>query len=213
VTSDREKSSGIAGSDRSLLRWRSLAEAIRRDAARYASLGGWSRNAGFYVGVTYRLGAWGGALPLPLRIPALALYRLVNALWTVGLNVHVPYKARIGPGLCLIHPRNILVPWAGEIGENCLIFHEVTIGTSPNPPGVPKIGSDVDIYVGARVLGGITIGDGVKIGANCVVDCNVPAESVIVPARPRIVPGALVAVFGPPRPERATGTPGGGSKP
>ena len=63
--------------------------------------------------------------------------------------------------------------------------YEVTIGTNLTRCGMPKIGNNVDIYVGARVLGGITIGDNAKIGANCVVTSSVAAGSIVFSAPTR----------------------------
>jgi serine O-acetyltransferase len=124
------------------------------------------------------------------------LYRIAKLPWVVILNVNIPAGprgARIGPGLCLIHPRNILIPWGSVIGENFLVFHEVTLGTGATP-GIPTIGNDVDVYVGARVLGGVTIGDGSMIGANCVVTRDVPPRSVVLQGPSRVLPRALSKV-------------------
>jgi serine O-acetyltransferase len=167
-------------------------ENLRRDQARYAALGGWWRNLGFWVGATYRLGAWARTLRNPLfRIPIVVVYRFCRIPWRLFLNVEIPAGVRIGPGLCLIHPNNILVASSVEIGDDCLVFHEVTLGTGP-APGCPRVGSRVDLYVGARVLGGVTVGDGSMVGANCVVTRNVPPDSVVVQAS-RIVPRSLFA--------------------
>lgn len=173
-----------------------MREELRRDRARYTELGSaWTR-LGYWVGATYRFGCWAHGLPLLLRIPALVLYNLVRFPWVFILNVDIPVGprgARIGPGLCLIHPRNILIPGGTVIGRNFLVFHEVTIGTGARP-GLPVIGDDVDVYVGARILGGVTIGDGVMIGANCVVNRNVPPRSVVVQSPPRVLPRSLATV-------------------
>jgi serine O-acetyltransferase len=188
----------------------SMLENLRRDRLRYAELGGWYRNTGFWAGATYRFGAWSHSLPTLPRLPLLVVYWLLKSFWSITLNVHLPASARIGPGLCLIHPRNIYVPGGVDIGEDCLIFHEVTIGTGPLPPGLPTIGDHVDIYTGARVLGGIVIGDGAKVGANCVVNASVPPGAVVVPAANRVIPASLVRACGPKR--RGTGgtpVPGG----
>jgi serine O-acetyltransferase len=167
-------------------------EILRRDQARYSELGGWWRNLGFWVGATYRLGSWAHGLRNPLlRIPVLVAYRLLRIPWRLFLNVEIPAGVRIGPGLCLIHPANILVGSPVQIGEDCLIFHEVTLGTGP-VPGCPKIGNRVDLYVGSRILGGVTIGDGTMVGANCVVTRHVPPDSVVVQST-RVVPRAMFA--------------------
>lgn len=169
---------------------------LRRDAARYAELGGWYAHPGFWIGAVYRLGMWASSLPHALlRLPFWILYRLLRLPLRI-FNVDVwagARGARIGPGLCLIHPANIIIGRGVEIGENCLIFHEVTLGTGPTP-GIPKIGDNVDIYVGARVLGGVTVGDGSMIGANCVVTKDVPAHSVALAPAMRVIPRSLSKV-------------------
>ena len=70
------------------------------------------------------------------------------------------------------------------IGMNCLIFQQVTIGAG-SVSGLPKIGGHVDIGTGASILGGITIGDNVKVGANSVVISDVPDNCTVmgIPAR------------------------------
>lgn len=163
---------------------------IRRDHARHE--GGWT-DPGLWIIAVYRLGMWAGAQTHPLkRWPAWLLYRIAR-LPLMPFKVHLwagLRGARIGQGLVLIHPSNVMIGSGVEIGQDCLIFHDVTLGTGP-VPGVPKIGNGVDIYVGARVLGGITIGDGAMIGANCVVTRDVPAGSVVVSAPCRVLPRAL----------------------
>ncbi len=199
---------GVTGISMRLLGdWRYLVLCLKRDAARYRDLRGWWRETGFWVGATYRIGFWAHSLPLPLRIPVLILYKLAKLPWVLLLNVSIPAASRIGPGLCVIHPRNVYIPTQSEIGENFLVFHEVTLGSGPLPPGWPRIGNGVDVYVGAKVLGGITVGDGAKIGANCVVNRNVEAGSVVVVAANRVVPPSWVEAFGPNRPF-AQGMPG-----
>lgn len=164
---------------------------LRQDATRYARLGGWYRSTGFWVGATHRFGSWARALRNPLlRLPLLVVYQLASLPWRLLLNVNIHTDA-VGPGLYLIHPRNILIGDGVEIGANCLIFHEVTIATGPSP-GRPKIGDNVDIYVGARVLGGLKIGDGSRIGANCVLTHSVPAGVVVVAPPGRILPAGLL---------------------
>ncbi len=174
-------------------------ENLRRDAARYATLGGWHAHPGFWIGAVYRLGAWGHALPNAiLRIPVRAIYHLARFPLRLLFNVDLwggRGGARIGAGLCLIHPNNVVIGSGTEIGADCLIFHEVTLGTGPIP-GFPKIGSHVDIYVGARVLGGVVIGDHCMIGANCVVTRDVPPRSVVVTASNYVIPRFLSPVAG-----------------
>jgi serine O-acetyltransferase len=166
----------------------SLLECLKRDAARYGEFGHgvWYSELGFWVGATYRYGYWCWSLPFVLKQPLGLVYRILNRFIRLFLHVHISVKAEIGPGLCLIHPNSIMIP-STTIGDNCLIFHEVTIGSNLTRGGMPKIGNKVDIYVGARVLGGITIGDNAKIGANCVVTSNVAANAIVFSAATRIL--------------------------
>ena len=75
------------------------------------------------------------------------------------------------------HPNGIVLHPEAEIGVNCLIFQQVTIGTRGRH-GVPEIAGHVDIGAGAKVLGPIYIGAHAKIGANAVVLSNVANGAV-----------------------------------
>ncbi len=174
-----------------------VARLLQGDAARYSRLGGWYQNLGFWIGATYRLHAWAQFLPSPVvRIPILIPLKAISEVWHTIYNVKILPGARIGEGLCLIHPRNVMIGSA-EIGMNCLIFHEVTLGTNASSLKYPTIGNNVDIYVGARVLGGIQVGNNAKIGANCVVDRNIAEGTTVVPAANRVIPATVVNNFGP----------------
>jgi serine O-acetyltransferase len=170
-------------------------ENLRRDSAKYADYGGWLAHPGFWIVAIYRLGMWTDSLPSLLRVPMWALYRVLRLSVRI-FNVELwagRGGARIGAGVCLIHPNHIMIGKGVEIGTDCLIFHDVTLGTG-HVPGRPRIGNNVDIYVGARVLGGVVIGDNCMVGANCVVTRDVPANSVIVTAPGRILPRSLSPV-------------------
>jgi serine O-acetyltransferase len=168
-------------------------ENLRLDAARYGSFRGWVTHPGFWITAIYRLGMWSHRLPRGVRIPFLVVYRVLRFASYVIFNVDLWAHAklgRIGPGLLLIHPRNIAIGPGVEIGKHCEIFHEVTLGSGIEP-GMPRIGDNVDIYVGARILGGVTVGDRSLIGANCVITKDVPSDSVVVVAPARVLPKTL----------------------
>lgn len=74
------------------------------------------------------------------------------------------------------HPNGIVIHPDAEVGPNCLIMQQVTIGTRSY--GVPVIGGHVDIGAGAKIIGRVTIGDHAKIGANALVIRDVPAGGV-----------------------------------
>ena len=82
----------------------------------------------------------------------------------------------IGGGLFIQHGFSTYIA-AQSIGENCWINQQVTIGYKDNTRP-PIIGNDVNITCGAKVLGPITIGDHVTIGANAVVVKDLPSNSV-----------------------------------
>jgi serine O-acetyltransferase len=165
--------------------------ALRRDASRYERLGGWWRCAGFWVVATYRLGAWARDLPTPLlRVPFKVLAIVLRWPWRAFLHVTLDARS-IGPGFCLVHPSSILIGPGVEIGEECLVFHEVTIGTNAGDSRNPAIGNHVDVYAGARILGGVKVGDRVMIGANCVVTRSVPPDTVLVVPPARFLPRTL----------------------
>ncbi len=170
-------------------------ENLRRDSAKYVKLGGWYTHPGFWIVAIYRLGVWAHSLPSGFRLPVWLLYRLLK-LPTRLFHVHLwagSDGACIGAGLCLIHPENITIGPRVKIGEDCLIFQDVTLATG-YIPGTPKIGNKVDIYVGARVLGGVEIGDGSMVGANCVVTRDVLPNSIVLVAPSRVIPRSLSPV-------------------
>jgi len=89
----------------------------------------------------------------------------------------IPINARIGGGLLIPHPNGIVIHPDAQIGPNCLIFQQVTIGVAN---GIPPIGGHVDIGPGAKVLRAFTIGDPARIGANAVVLSDVTEGSTVV---------------------------------
>jgi serine O-acetyltransferase len=103
--------------------------------------------------------------------------------WSAVTGADVPLNCRLGGGLLLPHPNGIVIHPDAEVGPNCLLFQQVTLGGGKG--GAPKLGGHVDVGAGAKILGGITIGPNAKIGANSVVLHDVPpgATAVGVPAR------------------------------
>lgn len=103
----------------------------------------------------------------------------------------ISWRARIAPGLKLYHPTGVVIGAWVSAGSNCEIQQGVTLGGSGfgvkrgEPDPSPRIGKNVRLGSGAKVLGDITVGDGVIVGANCVVvhDTEPGAVLVGVPGR------------------------------
>lgn len=167
-------------------------ELLKSDMRHYRNAGGWCLHPGFWAGATYRFGAWCHTLrPAPLRLALQVAYKVAVLPWRIFRMVVLPAGARIGPGLCLHHPGNIEVSDTAEIGADCTIYHDVTIGRGPIP-GAPRIGDGVTIYPGARLLGGIRVGDRAEVGANVVVTRDVPAGAILVPPAARVIPRTML---------------------
>ncbi len=89
-------------------------------------------------------------------------------------------SAKVGKGLVIQHGFSTIVE-AHSIGENCQIWHNVTVGTNISHSGNKAIiGNNVKISAGAIVIGNITIGDNVTIGAGSVVVKDIPANCIVV---------------------------------
>ena len=104
----------------------------------------------------------------------------------------------IGPGFRLVHGGSVFLGGRMVMGSDCMVYHEVTIGPSAlSSMDYPVIGNRVRIFPGAKILGGITIGDDAVVGANAVVIEDVPSGAVVAGNPARIVrieekPGANV---------------------
>ncbi len=135
---------------------------------------------------------------------ALLFYRLAHALWTrklyflgrfishigrflTGIEIHP--GARIGKGFFIDHGMGVVIGETAEIGENCTLYHGVTLGGTSwaKEKRHPTLGDNVIIGSGAKVLGPFTVGSGSKVGSNSVVVKEVPPNSTVVG-----VPGRMV---------------------
>ena len=115
------------------------------------------------------------------------LARLVSQwsrFWT-GIEIHP--GAKIGRRLVIDHGMGIVIGETAEVGDDCLIYHGVTLGGTGKDQGKrhPTIGNNVLISTGAKVLGPFTVGDNARVAAGAVVLDAVPpgATAVGVPAR------------------------------
>ena len=114
------------------------------------------------------------------------LWRLADTVYLrVVMGAEFPPSVRIGPGLSLPHAgRGVSIDGDAGIGANCMIFPFVTIGRDGRSAS-PRLGDDIMVGTGARILGPVTVGSGAHVGANSVVIQDVPpgATAFGVPAR------------------------------
>ena len=108
-----------------------------------------------------------------------------------GIEIHP--GATIGRRLVIDHGMGIVIGETAEIGDDCLIFHGVTLGGTGKDQGKrhPTIGNNVLISCGAKVLGPFTVGDNARIAANAVVLSEVPEDATAVG-----IPAQIVRIAG-----------------
>ncbi len=149
----------------------------------------WSRH-GFWVLVIYRFGRWRyGIRWRPVRVPFSFVYKLLKFFSEMLLGTELPCEAVIGRRFVIEHIGAIVVSGDAVFGDDCVIRNGVTVGLrNRGLRGSPRIGNRVDIGVGAKLLGPIHIGDDTAIGANAVVLCDVPPNSIAVGIPARILP-------------------------
>ena len=102
------------------------------------------------------------------------------ARWFTGIEIHP--GAKIGSCLFIDHGMGIVFGETAEIGDNCTIYHGVTLGGTGKDTGKrhPTLGNNVLIGAGTKVLGPVYIGDNARIGAGSVVLKNLPANCTAV---------------------------------
>ena len=113
-----------------------------------------------------------------------------SRFWT-GIEIHP--GATIGRRLVIDHGMGIVIGETAEIGDDCLIYHGVTLGGTGKDQGKrhPTIGNNVLISTGAKVLGPFKVGDGARIAANAVVLSEVPEDATAVG-----IPAQIVRIAG-----------------
>jgi serine O-acetyltransferase len=138
---------------------------------------------GIHAVIAHRLAhrLWGWRL--------LWLARLVSNLARLATGIEIHPAARIGRRFFIDHGMGVVIGETAVIGDDCTLYHGVTLGGTSWEKGKrhPTLGRDVVVGAGAKVLGPIDIGDGVRIGSNAVVVRSVPAGGTVVG-----VPGRLV---------------------
>ncbi len=135
---------------------------------------------------------------------AMLVHRLSHRLWGAGFKWLARFISHLGRGLTGIeihpgaqigrrffidHGMGVVIGQTSEIGDDCTLYHGVTLGGTSWNPGKrhPTLGKGVVVGAGAKILGPILIGDGAKIGSNAVVVKPVPAGATAIGIPARVV--------------------------
>lgn len=145
---------------------------------------------GFRAVAVHRFGNWRmGIRSKLLRAPFSVLYRLWFRRCRNVYGIELPYSAKLGRRVIIEHQGAVVIHGNCRIGDDCIIRQGCTLGNRSleRPFDAPTLGSRVNVGAGAKILGGVTIGDGASIGANAVVLSDVPRGAVAVGIPARII--------------------------
>jgi len=131
---------------------------------------------GFQALFVYRIFRWFHERQIPTQPIRFFVERFIEILTGISL----PAQATIGEGVRIHHFGGIIINSNAIIGKHCTIYHGVTLGDLGGWGGAPRVGNNVMIGAGAKLLGDIVIGDDCVIGANAVVNISVPCGHIAV---------------------------------
>jgi serine O-acetyltransferase len=166
---------------------RRLAKQVREDYRAHGC--DWTK-PGFRAVAVHRFGVWAeGVRPRPIRAIVDWLYRVLFIYVRNHHGIELPRTTKVGRRLVIGHQGGIVIHHLSQIGDDCLVRHNVTVGAASvnDLQGAPILMNRVEVGCGAVILGGIVIGDDVRIGPNAVVTMNVPAGSTVVAPPARII--------------------------
>ena len=122
------------------------------------------------------------------RMPFIARWISQRSSRRTGIEIHP--GATIGKGLFIDHGHGIVIGETAVIGDNCTIYHQVTLGgtgVQKHCKRHPTVGDNVLIGAGAKLLGPITVGNNSMIGSGSVVLSDVPANSTVTGIKARVI--------------------------
>ncbi|MGQ9573542.1 MAG: serine O-acetyltransferase [Dehalococcoidia bacterium] len=122
------------------------------------------------------------------------LARIISHFGRAVTGIEIHPGAVIGDGFFIDHGMGVVIGETAEIGDNCHLYQEVTLGgtSTKRTKRHPTLGKNVVVGAGAKLIGAITVGNNVRIGAGSVVVANVPDNATVVG-----VPGHVVAYHDP----------------
>lgn len=115
--------------------------------------------------------------------------RLISQWAKFLTNIEIHPGAKIGRGVFIDHGTGVVIGETAEVGDNCTIYQNVTLGGTGKDKGKrhPTLKENVVVGAGAKVLGPFTVHENAKIASNAVVLEEVPANSTAVGVPARIV--------------------------
>lgn len=122
--------------------------------------------------ILYRLMQWSG------RHHLVPLEMAFNRLNSILCNCIIGRGADFGPRFVLVHATGVVINGRVTGGEGVHLEHQVTIGAERRAS--PRLGNEVFVGAGAKVLGAVSVGDGARVGANAVVVKDVPPLATVV---------------------------------
>ena len=149
---------------------------------------------GFRAVAVHRFGKWvqaesgRGIVRGPFKYLArrlhLAMFRYVRNQY----GIELPVTATVGRRVLIGHQSGIVIHTNATIGDDCIIRQNVTIGAlNMQRDEPPTVGSHVEFGAGCSIIGGITIGDGARIGPHSVVMTDVPPGAMVFVNPARVV--------------------------
>jgi len=145
---------------------------------------------GFQAVLVQRFGVWRIEIKsLIFRAPLSFLYRMFYRKIRNTYGIELPYTVVLGRRVIVEHQHGIVIHGNSVIGDDCIIRQGVTIGNRylDQPFEAPKLGKRVNIGAGAKILGNVTIGNDVCIGANAVVISDIPSGQTVVGIPAKII--------------------------
>jgi serine O-acetyltransferase len=117
-----------------------------------------------------------------LFLPLYLLSRIFLNHYKYKYGICISYNTRIAEGLYIGHFGGIVVNHEARIGKNCNINQDVSIGATygGKNPGIPEIGDNAYLGPGSKIIGAIKLGNNVAVGANCVVNVDIPDNGVVI---------------------------------
>lgn len=118
------------------------------------------------------------------------LARWVSQIGNRRTGIEIHPGAKIGDGLFIDHGHGVVIGETAVIGNNCTIYHQVTLGGTghqKNSKRHPTVGDNVLIGAGAKILGPVNIGNNAMIGAGSVVLDDVPENSTVTGMKARVI--------------------------